>query len=40
MITHVKLIKKNKAIFFYQGKEHEGRMGVIMEKSSWKFDER
>ncbi|PKV52781.1 hypothetical protein ATE84_4908 [Aquimarina sp. MAR_2010_214] len=32
--------KKPIAIFFYRGKEHEGRMKVIMEKSSWKFDEK
>jgi hypothetical protein len=32
--------KKSEAVFFYQTKECEGRMRVIIEKSSWKFDEK
>ncbi len=32
--------KKSRAIFFYKGKQQEGKMRVIMEKSSWKFNER
>jgi len=32
--------EKSQAVFFYQGKEMDVGMSIILESSGWKFDER